>query len=138
MAGPSIAERLSHILEAIAHIERNTAGLDLELFRADRFRQLGVERCLEIISEASRHIPDDAKARHPQIPWRRVGDIGNRIRHAYHAVDSEIVWEIVTGELAVLKSAILSRCGADSQSRLRGRSARPRSCMSRVPRVTQR
>jgi len=56
--------------------------LDQAGFAADRFRQLGIERCLEIISEASRHIPDDAKARHPEIPWRRVADIGNRIRHS--------------------------------------------------------
>ena len=106
MAAPSLEQRLAHILEAIAQIEAQTAGLDLQRFRADRFRQLGIERCLEIISEASRHIPDDVKSGHPEIPWRQIGDIGNRIRHACHAVDSEIIWDIVTGELAELKSAI--------------------------------
>jgi uncharacterized protein with HEPN domain len=106
MAKPTQAERLSHILAAIHDIETNTAGLTLVEFRDNRFRQLGVERCLEIISEASRHIPDGLKEARPEIPWRRIADMGNRIRHAYHAVDSDIIWEIVTGELRELRAAI--------------------------------
>ena len=106
MAKPSSKESLAHILEAIGEIEVNTAGLTLEDFKQDRFRQHGIERCLEIISEASRHIPDGLQRAHPQIPWKRVADIGNRIRHAYHAVDSEIIWEIVAGELRQLRLVI--------------------------------
>ena len=105
MASINLRSRLSHMLEAIAHIEANRIGT-FEEFREDRFRQLGIERCLEIVSEASRHVPEELKAQHPEIPWRRVGDIGNRLRHAYHAVDSVIVWEIVTSELLDLRSTI--------------------------------
>ncbi|MBL8906054.1 MAG: DUF86 domain-containing protein [Rhizobiales bacterium] len=94
------------MLEAIAQIEANIENLGFEEFRADRFRQLGIERCLEIISEASRHIPAAVKARHGTVPWRRIGDIGNRLRHAYHAIDSAIVWNIVTGELRDLKQTL--------------------------------
>ena len=79
MARPALADRLGHILDAIEQIETQTAGLDQRAFAANRFRQLGIERCLEIISEASRHIPNDAQLRHPEIPWRQVADIGNRI-----------------------------------------------------------
>ncbi len=96
------------MLEAIAQIEARTANLDLAGFRGERFTQLGVERCLEIISEASRHILDEVKAAYPSIPWRRVADIGNRIRHSYHSIDSEIVWLIVLDHLGELKAAILS------------------------------
>lgn len=106
MAKPSPNDRLKHILEAIHDIEAKTTGLSLEAFKEDRFLRLGVERCLEIISEASRHIPQDWKTERPEIPWIRVADIGNRIRHAYHAVDSEIVWEIVSSELTPLRQAI--------------------------------
>ena len=106
MAAPSLAERLAHMFDAIAHIERNIDGLDLAKFKGDRFLQLGIERCLEIISEASRHIPADVQAQHPNIPWRQVADIGNRIRHAYHAIDPEIVWEIATADLVELKDAL--------------------------------
>ena len=108
MAKPSSSERLRHILDAILVIQHQTSGLTFEAFNEDRFRRLGIERCLEIISEASRHIPDDLKKVHPEIPWLRVADIGNRIRHAYHAVDSQIVWEIVNSELHTLRAAIES------------------------------
>jgi uncharacterized protein with HEPN domain len=80
--------------------------LDLEAFKQDRFLQLGVERCLEIISEATRHIPAELKAEQSTIPWRRISDIGNRIRHSYHAIDSEIVWEIARSELSELQAVI--------------------------------
>ncbi len=93
-------------MPAIRDIETNTSGLTLVEFRDNRFRQLGVERCLEIISEASRHIPDALKESRPEIPWRRIADMGNRIRHAYQAIDSDIVWEIVTVELRELRAAI--------------------------------
>lgn len=106
MATPTTSERLAHILEAIDQIERNTQGLTPDAFRSARFLQLGVERCLEIISEASRHVPDQFKAKHSHLEWRRIGDIGNRLRHAYHAVDSDIVWEILTHHLGPLRAAI--------------------------------
>ena len=107
MAEPTLTERLSHMLEAIEHIIARTADVDQHAFADDRFTQLGVERCLEIISEASRHIPDHLKSAHPSIPWRRIADIGNRIRHAYHAVDSEIVWLITKDDLPDLKATLL-------------------------------
>ncbi len=104
MVKPVLADRFVHILDAIEQVQHRTSSLDLEGFKQDRFLQLGVERCLEIISEATRHIPTDLKDQAPSIPWRRISDIGNRIRHSYHAIDSEIVWEIARSELNELKA----------------------------------
>lgn len=106
MAMPTPLDRLAHIVDSIELVQQRTAAIDLAIFKSDRFLQLAVERSLEIISEATRHIPDDWKARHASIPWRRIADIGNRIRHSYHAVDSEIVWEIVRVELTELRRVI--------------------------------
>ena len=106
MAKPTAAERIAHILEAISQIEAATVGMDASAFEANRFVRLGVERCIEIISEAVRHIPEDVKAQQAHIPWRRVADIGNRIRHAYHAVDSQLIWTIVETDLVELKRAV--------------------------------
>jgi uncharacterized protein with HEPN domain len=75
---------VDHMLEAIANIATDTAGYDFERFRRDRrVRQL-VERNLEIISEASRRLPQAAKDEERQIPWRAIAGIGNVIRHDYH------------------------------------------------------
>ena len=66
------------ILQAIANIEADTAGVDFEGFAADRrVRQL-VERNLEILSEASRRLPEPQRAAEPAIPWREIAGIGNR------------------------------------------------------------
>lgn len=100
-----------HMLEAIANIEADTAGYDFERFRRDRrVRQL-VERNLEIISEASRRLPQAAKDAEGQIPWRAIAGIGNIIRHDYHDTYPAILWETCAKDLQSLKSA-LARIGS--------------------------
>lgn len=72
----------------------------------NRVTMAAFERFLEILSEASRHIPETLKAKTPEVPWRRVGDIGNHLRHAYHRVDAGVLWDIYeSGELADLRKA---------------------------------
>jgi uncharacterized protein with HEPN domain len=68
--------------------------------------QRAVERGLEIISEASRHIPADVKARAPGIPWRQIAAIGNLLRHEYQRTDVTATWNIVAEHLPPLASAI--------------------------------
>jgi len=68
MAARSLAPRLTDIIEAIDHIRSEMAGVSLEAFEADWRKQWLVERGVEIISEASRHLTDELKARHPEIP----------------------------------------------------------------------
>ena len=65
--------------------------------------RLAVERLLEIISEASRHIPVDMKAKEPNIHWRRLADLGNWLRHAYHRTDPGILWDMIENDLEPLK-----------------------------------
>jgi uncharacterized protein with HEPN domain len=65
------------------------------------------ERLLEIISEASRHLPEDWKAElGPSINWRGLVDIGNRLRHGYDSLDITTLWEIYEYELGPLQLAL--------------------------------
>jgi uncharacterized protein with HEPN domain len=57
--------------------------------------QRAVERGLEIISEASRHVPADLKALTPDIPWRQIAAIGNLLRHEYQRADIAATWNII-------------------------------------------
>jgi uncharacterized protein with HEPN domain len=65
-----------------------------------------VERNVERISEASRHIPSKFKRNHTEIPWRKVAGIGNILRHAYPIVDDSLIWEVVIRDLPPLKAAV--------------------------------
>src|SRR5215469_5599320 len=98
---------IDHMLEAIANIEADTTGHDFETFRRDRrVRQL-VERNLEILSEASRRLPQSAKDSEGGIPWRAIAGIGNVIRHDYHDTYPTVLWETCLKDLQPLKSALL-------------------------------
>jgi uncharacterized protein with HEPN domain len=106
MARPTLADRLRHILDAIADVQAYTEGKSFDDYLADDMRRHAVERCLEIVSEASRYVPREAKAVHAGIPWRGVADFGNVLRHDYPNVKDRRVWEIVTDDLAPLKAAV--------------------------------
>lgn len=67
-----------------------------------------VERGLSIISEASRFIPEEMKARQSSVPWAQVAAIGNVLRHEYGHVEDIIVWNIATERLESLKHAVES------------------------------
>jgi uncharacterized protein with HEPN domain len=68
--------------------------------------RLAVERCLEIVSEASRFVPEELKSGYPNLPWRGIADFGNLLRHGYDGIDDRRVWAIVEQDLAPLKAAI--------------------------------
>jgi uncharacterized protein with HEPN domain len=97
---------LEDILEAIDLAQGAIVSLNKEALAKDLFRQRGIERTLEIISEAVRHLPDEMLARRSEIPWSDVRAIGNLIRHEYWRVDPAIVWRIVQDDLPPLREAI--------------------------------
>jgi hypothetical protein len=76
----SLIPRLTDIVEAIERIHSVLGDMSLEAFENDWQRQWLVERGIEIVSEASRHLTDEMKARHPAIPWQKVAGIGNVLR----------------------------------------------------------
>ena len=93
---------LYHIDMAMRFVE----GLDREKFKADIRSVYAVTRCLEIISEASRRLPADLKARHPGIAWKQMAGAGNVYRHDYEDVAAQLVWETVEQALPPLRVVI--------------------------------
>ena len=61
---------------------------------------------LEIISEASRRLPEDMKQRHPDVPWVNIAGAGNVYRHDYEDVASGFVWKTVRSELDGIAQAV--------------------------------
>ena len=113
---PTLADRVQHILEAIEDCQGIIAQKNRNTFSGDRLTRLAVERALEVISEASRHIPDEMKKREATIAWQRMADLGNRLRHAYHRVDPDILWDIVQNDLPPLK-LFVNRIIRDEQTK---------------------
>ena len=89
-----------------------TAGFDYEAFAADPRTVYAVTRCLEIISEASRRLPDDLKARHSSIAWRDMAGAGNIYRHYYEDVAAQHVWDTVQIDLPPLRVVITQELAA--------------------------
>lgn len=94
--------RIEDILWSIAKIERHTAGLDFEAFEADEKAIDAVVRNMEIIGEASRHIPKNIQKLHPHIPWDKMRDIRNVFIHEYFGVSISILWQTLKEDLPPL------------------------------------
>src|SRR5436305_3037673 len=93
-----------------------TAGFDYEAFVSDPRTAYAVTRCLEIISEASRRLPDDLKARHPSIAWRDMAGAGNIYRHDYEDVAASFVWATVHNHLPPLRVVIAHELSRHEES----------------------
>lgn len=102
----SVRDRLLDIGDAISKARAAVGDLDFAEFSQSWLNQFAAERAIEIISEASRHVPERLKAKAPQIPWRDIADIGNILRHVYDRTDPEIVWRVVKFDLDPLEEAV--------------------------------
>src|SRR5262245_29802107 len=106
MAAATVPDRLEHILNSIEAVLGYWKGKKRSDFDADELRRAATQRHLEIISEASRRIPEADKTDHPQIPWRDISSIGNVLRHRYDTVSDDRIWEIVTLDLRALRRSV--------------------------------
>ena len=98
---------LDEMLKAIGGIEAAVAGKTSADFEKIWLLRHGIQRGIEIISEASRHLlPQEMKARHPKIRWVAIAGIGNVLRHDYHSISDKVIWKVVRDELPPLRKAV--------------------------------
>jgi uncharacterized protein with HEPN domain len=88
------------------------ADVAYEDFQDDLLRLCAVTRCLEIISEASRRLPDEMKARHPAIAWKDMAAAGNIYRHEYEDVAARRVWETLRLAVSPLRAVVVREIAA--------------------------
>ena len=96
---------LGHIRDAISDIEQY-ASVGREGFMADSMRQDAIIRKLEIIGEAVKQLSDGTRQQQPEIPWKRIAGMRDRLTHDYFGVDLLLVWTVVERDLAVLRRAV--------------------------------
>lgn len=94
--------RIGDILECISRIQRYTKGLDFDEFELDDKTIDSVLRNLEIIGEASRHVPREIQARYSDLPWVEMTTMRNIVIHEYHGVNLKIIWTTIKNDLPPL------------------------------------
>ena len=99
-------ERLTDIKSAVEKISGFLAGVTFETFASNAMIHDAVVRNLEIVSEASRHVPADLKATASQIAWREIADFGNLLRHGYEGVNDHIIWDTIQRDLPMLLGVV--------------------------------
>jgi uncharacterized protein with HEPN domain/predicted nucleotidyltransferase len=99
-------QRLHDIRDAILFIEEHVADRELPDYLADKLLRAAIERSIEIISEASRRLPEDLTDAHPQIPWAKIRGVGNILRHDYDDVYDDVIWAIAKQHVGPLRQAV--------------------------------
>lgn len=96
---------LGHIRDAINDI-KSYAAVGEAAFLADRMRQDAVIRKLEIVGEAVKRISETTRASRPEIPWKQIAGMRDRLTHDYFGVDLDLIWRVVERDLQKLEAAI--------------------------------
>ncbi|MDH4078967.1 MAG: DUF86 domain-containing protein [Nitrospira sp.] len=97
---------LDDILEATRKITSYTANLSKAAFLEDEKTFDAVVRNLEVIGEAVKKLPDELRAQHPTLEWKKMAGLRDILIHEYFGLDSEIVWDIVKNKVPTLNQEV--------------------------------
>lgn len=96
---------LIHILEGIERIQSYTSSGPDEFFSSNMIQD-AVLRNLQTLAESTMRLSDALKSANPEVPWRSIAGFRNVVAHGYLDVDLNLIWDIVTRDISVLKTAI--------------------------------
>jgi uncharacterized protein with HEPN domain len=106
MSSRAAHQYFADILDAIQHTEEIVTGKTFDEYQRDRTLKRAVERLLMIVTEAAIKLTDEDKKLCTYNEWRGMRDLGNRIRHAYFALDDYQIWLTVQDDFPPLKKAV--------------------------------
>lgn len=105
---------LRDILEAIDLIESFVHDMTFESYQTDLKTKSAVERQMQIMTEAAIRLAGDAERIAPGPDWEGFRGMGNLLRHAYHRIDDQIIWNTVKDELPQMREVVVDALRADS------------------------
>lgn len=92
-------EYLRHMLAEADYIVEQSANLSRDGFLADETLTRAFVRSIEIIGEATKHVGDDFRRQHPELEWRAMAGMRDRLIHGYFGVDYELVWDVAVNKI---------------------------------------
>mgnify|MGYP001132264343 CR=1 FL=1 len=99
-------EYIRHMLDEIDYILNRISNMDYDSFVRDETLKRAFVRSVEVIGEASKKLPENIKAMQPEIEWRKVSGMRDRLIHDYFGVDYTIVWDVASNKLPDLREKL--------------------------------
>jgi uncharacterized protein with HEPN domain len=104
------------ILAAIADIRHDTAGMDLGAFAGNPVVVRSVLYCIGVIGEAAKHLSHSFRSARPDIPWRAIAGMRDRVVHEYFRTSINRVWDVVTDDLDSLEASLRASASEGSNA----------------------
>jgi uncharacterized protein with HEPN domain len=107
---------LKDVLQNAKRTENFTKNMTFADFSSDEKTTYATLHAIMIIGEAVKQIPEEVREKYPDVPWRQIGRMRDKLVHHYFAVDIEVVWKTVAEDIIPLREAVESILENDDQS----------------------
>lgn len=97
---------VQHMVQALDRITELTRRIDEERFRSEWVFQNALLHEMQIFGQAAGNLSDELKAELPEIPWRKINGLRNRIVHEYFAIDLGVVWDTAAQDMPGIRPTI--------------------------------